>query len=386
MKMNFTQLYRALKGSQVFVLLAFAACKTTQTLEAALPKLPAVAQWQKLDTEPFPGKQDDIFFINSKIGWYGNGKGKIFKTVDGGDTWTQKLSQPGTFFRTIVFVDPQHGFAGNIGPDYFPGVSDDAPLYETQDGGETWAKATQIEGPAVKGLCAFHALKEKVINSGVLVERQLIYGAGRVGGPTFLIRSLDGGKTFKSQSLESVAAMVLDVHFFNSREGLIFAASDADTEKSHGRILRTEDGGQSWKVVYESTRGFELMWKAHFPTEKTGYATLQTYETKAPKNFVVKTVDGGRSWVEMPLTQEAGVRQFGVGFVNENEGYVGTTTGGFETRDGGKTWQRINFGKGVNRVRVVREGSKVSLFAIGLDVYRLVFDTQQSMVTPNVVQ
>jgi photosystem II stability/assembly factor-like uncharacterized protein len=386
MTMNPMRESHCFNAAAILVLMGLSACKTTQAIEAALPKLPTVAQWQKLNTEPFPGKQDDIFFIDSMTGWYGNGKGKIFKTVDGGDTWTQKLNQPGTFFRTIIFVDAQHGFAGNIGPDYFPGVTDETPLYETTDGGETWAKATQIEGPAVKGLCAFQALKEKVINSGVLVERQLIYGAGRVGGPTFLIRSLDGGKTFKSQSLDAVAAMVLDVHFFNAREGLIFAASDADVEKSHGRILRTEDGGQSWKVVYESTRGFELMWKAHFPTAQTGYATLQTYDPKAPQNFVLKTVDGGRSWVEMVLTQEAGVRQFGVGFVNENEGYVGTTTGGYETRDGGKTWQRVNFGKGVNRVRVLQEGSKVSLFAIGLDVYRLVFDTLRPVQAPTVMQ
>ena len=34
--------------------------------------------WTKLPTEPYPGKQDDIFFVNERTGWYGNGAGKVF--------------------------------------------------------------------------------------------------------------------------------------------------------------------------------------------------------------------------------------------------------------------------------------------------------------------
>src|SRR5690349_10266212 len=75
--------------------------------------------WSKLNTVAFPGKQDDIFFTNPNSGWYGNGKGLIYKTEDGGLTWKEVLKQPGTYFRAMGFVDENHGYAGNIGPDYF---------------------------------------------------------------------------------------------------------------------------------------------------------------------------------------------------------------------------------------------------------------------------
>ena len=42
--------------------------------------------WKKLATEAYRGKQDDIHFVTPLIGWYVNGSGKIFKTVDGGNT------------------------------------------------------------------------------------------------------------------------------------------------------------------------------------------------------------------------------------------------------------------------------------------------------------
>lgn len=43
--------------------------------------------WQKLNTEQYKGKQDDIYFINKNCRWYINGYGKIFHTMDGGESW-----------------------------------------------------------------------------------------------------------------------------------------------------------------------------------------------------------------------------------------------------------------------------------------------------------
>jgi hypothetical protein len=45
--------------------------------------LPADTKWQKLETVAYRGKQDDIFFLNADLGWYVNGGGKIYKTIDG---------------------------------------------------------------------------------------------------------------------------------------------------------------------------------------------------------------------------------------------------------------------------------------------------------------
>ena len=77
-----------------------------------------------------------------------NGAGKIFKTIDGGENWVEKLHKPGTYFRCITFVAENRGFAGNIGPGYFPNVSDDTVLYETRDGGETWSAVSVCRRPA----------------------------------------------------------------------------------------------------------------------------------------------------------------------------------------------------------------------------------------------
>jgi hypothetical protein len=108
--------------------------------------------WYKLNTNRYAGKQDDITFINEKEGWYVNGFGSIYHTKDGGESWEKLLEKKGTFFRCIAFIDSLTGFAGTVGTDYFPNVTDTIPLYGTIDGGKTW-NPVSYAGPYVKGLC-----------------------------------------------------------------------------------------------------------------------------------------------------------------------------------------------------------------------------------------
>jgi photosystem II stability/assembly factor-like uncharacterized protein len=335
--------------------------------------LPADAKWQKLDTVPYKGKQDDIHFVDALHGWYGNGAGKIYATEDGGKVWREQLSQPGTFFRTIGFLDQQNGFAGNIGTDYFPGVTDTRPLYRTQDGGKSWKVVESLTGEHVKGLCAIDILQSRYVNAGKLDSRKIIHAGGRVGGPATLLRSLDGGESWKVIDMTPYTAMILDVKFFDAMNGVVFGASDANVEVSHAGIIRTNDGGVTWKSVYESKRPFEITWKGSFPTQKVGFATIQSYnpDPAVTQRYVVKTSDGGRSWKEMPLVNDPKVREFGIAFYNENIGWVGASTGGYQTVNGGKTWTPSELGKAANKIRVLPTENGFVAYAIGVDVYKL---------------
>jgi photosystem II stability/assembly factor-like uncharacterized protein len=345
----------------------------------ALGALPSVSwargadpAWIKLPTEPYRGKQDDVVFVDANTGWYGNGAGKLFKTLDGGQSWTQILDRPGTFVRALGFVDTDLGFLGNIGPNYFPGVTDATPLYRTRDGGLSW-EPVAIEGPAITGICAIDVHKSSFINAGVLDHRVSIRAGGRVGGPALLATSRDAGETWTSEDLSALTAMILDVHFVDERIGFICGATDTNVEQSRALILRTGDGGQTWSRVYEGKRPFELTWKMSFPTETTGYVTVQSYnpDPAVSQRVFAKTTDGGLTWSEMPLVNDAGVREFGVGFVDENRGWIGAAPNGFETRDGGVSWSPVQMGNAVNKVRVVRDGTDVAVFAIGVELHRL---------------
>jgi len=330
----------------------------------------AGSHWQKLPTEPYKGKQDDIYFVNQDVGFYINGKGNIWRSADGGRSWQNVLKQPGTYFRAIGMVDVRHGFAGNIGTDYFPGVTDSTPLYETTDGGDHWSAVTSIPGPTMHGICAIDILHP--INGGHDESTAIIHAAGRVGGPAGLLRSLDSGKTWTNIDMTPWIAMIVDVKFFDAKHGVIFGGSDTDLSKSHAVIIATDDGGAHWKRVYESKRLGELIWKGAFPSRRVGYATIQNYDTdtKVTQRWLAKSTDGGKTWKELPLVDDKQVTEFGVGFANPDLGWVGTNKGGFETKDGGAHWDHVDIGRVVNKFRILPGGRHFTAFAIGSDVYK----------------
>jgi photosystem II stability/assembly factor-like uncharacterized protein len=330
-------------------------------------------EWKKTDAAAFRGKQDDIHFIDPDRGWYVNGSGKIYKTINGGKDWQLVFDKPGTFFRCVGFIDSLRGFAGNIGTEYFPNVSDTVPLYKTMDGGKTW-NSVAYSGPTVKGLCAIDIIKVPYINHGTLDYKHYIIAGGRVGSPAFLLRSYDNGETFRSEDLNAQCAYILDIKFLNENDGFIMAGTHKNVAKSNALILRTTNSGKTWKKVYQSNRPYEITWKASFPTSKTGYVTIQNYnpDSTLKTRYVAKTTNGGKKWKELKMVDDFGVREFGIGFINDKVGWVGTTKNGFETTDGGKTWSKQNIGNAVNKIRILKkpDGGYVG-YAIGSNVFKL---------------
>jgi photosystem II stability/assembly factor-like uncharacterized protein len=333
----------------------------------------APVAWQKLPTIPYRGKQDDIAFGSPARGWFGNGEGRLYRTDDGGDSWRQVWHRPGTFIRALGFVGDEIGILGNVGVGSFPNVTDRQPLYRTADGGASWTAVTRIVGPVPEGICGIEVQRQEYIDRGELARRAVVHAAGRVGGPAHYLRSADGGESWTSRDLGPLAAAIYDVKFPRRRTGFLAASTSRDASEMNALILRTDDEGESWRPVYRSSRPYETVWKLHFPTERIGYGSVQSYDpdTAAAQRFVVKTVDGGRTWAELPLIADHRWRSFAIGFADERLGWVGGNVGGLETRDGGASWSPVEMGRAVNKIRFVGSGAGRRAFAIGSDVYRL---------------
>lgn len=343
--------------------------KTEQTQTKPIDPL----QWNKLKTEPSNAKQDDICFIDQNTGWYCNGQGKIFHTKNGGDTWTLIHEKPGTFFRCIAFIDSLRGFVGNVGTEYFPNVSDTIPLYQTFDGGKTWSPVI-YKGPYVKGLCAIDIVKEQYVNHGNIDYKHHIYAVGRVGSPANMMVSHDAGKSFASWSMNSDCKMLFDIKMFNTKEGFVCAATNEDISISNALVLYTSDGGKTWVKTYQSPRPFEITWKTSFPSRNVGYVTIQSYnpDPSVKQQRVAKTTDGGKTWTELNLCEDASAREFGVGFIDENTGFVGTMTSGYKTTDGGLTWEKTDLGRACNKIRIYKTDlGKTYGYSIGVNIFKL---------------
>jgi photosystem II stability/assembly factor-like uncharacterized protein len=174
--------------------------------------------------------------------------------------------------------------------------------------------------------------------------------------------------------MSGVTGMILDIHFVDANTGFISGASAPEEAKAHARILKTTDGGKSWRAVFESDRAGDNNWKLTFPSARIGYATIISHS--APENqargYVVKTEDGGEHWRRLGVTSDSNWIPYGINFIDDEHGWVGGSTGGYSTSDGGKSWSAETMGLATNKIRFVqRTDGGITAFAIGKELYKL---------------
>ena len=316
--------------------------------------LKAQSSWKALPNAPTTSRHDDGFFINENLGWV-VGRGKIWKTTDGGNSWKNQFDSGTIYFRSIGFLDSLTGVAGNLGTNEFGGQTDTNLIFRTTNGGTSWNPVNNFIGPKPRGICGLN-----VINDSIIV------GVGRVRGPVYFLKSTDKGATWVTKSMSNYAADLMDIYFTSPDSGFVVGGNGAPNETSNGIILHTTDGGATWKNVFTSSQTGEWCWKINFPSKNIGYTSLQR-DTGKVVNFV-KTTDGGKTWQENFLKSNGYYVQ-GIGFINDSVGWAGgnTTYTTLETTDGGSSWHDANFGKRVNRIR--RINNSVA-YAMGETIYK----------------
>lgn len=296
-------------------------------------------KWNKVDSYPVErGRTDDLYFFDPMNGFVINSQGYVVKTENGGESWEIAHENKGTFFRCLTFKNRKEGWLGNIGTDdEYLKSRDSIPLFETVDGGATWSPV-KFNGPMPKGLCGLQKVNENVI-----------VGCGRVRGPSFFIKTTDGGKNWNSYDLNHIAGSLIAPHFFDEQHGFLIGGTTTDKIECRSLVLETHDGGMNWDTVYISKQKGEYCWKFSFPTRDIGFISIQR-NVKDGNFYHLQTTDGGKTWKEVAHADEYYYVQ-GVGFIDQETGWLGGPRGKtYETRDGGQSWlPRTDIGDGFNK-------------------------------------
>jgi photosystem II stability/assembly factor-like uncharacterized protein len=242
-----------------------------------------------------------VSFANPRDGWVVGAFGTIFRTGDGGETWTAQDSHTKDQLYDVHFVDDRRG--------WIVGLS--GLILHTADGGRTW---TRQNSGTDKHLFAVDFADAE-------------HGCA-VGDWGIIVTTADGGRTWTSRALEN-DVILNDVTLLDRSKGWIAGEL--------GTILRTDDGGETW-VRQESG------------VDKTLFAV---FFADAERGFTVGIDDGGRTWevvngsTEVRALEQVGFSQaydypslYAVSVAGDMGVAVGEIGAVFKSDDGGATWTR----------------------------------------------
>jgi photosystem II stability/assembly factor-like uncharacterized protein len=321
-------------------------------------------RWHKTNAPVASSRTDDIFFIDPDRGWAVNSNGQILKTEDGWAHWNEQLRIPKAYLRCVGFANASKGWVGTL--------TRDQRLWSTKDGGTTWTRIDNLPN-APSAICGLSVVNESVVYAS---------GTNYPNRPAGIIKTTDGGQTWAPIDMSQHASLLVDIYFADPIRGWVVGGkadvANPSRDDVKAVVLYTEDGGNHWVNTAESIAATlpkgEWGWKIFFLNDTIGFVSLENLNAGA----VLNTLDGGRTWTRHAVNdQQHNANLEGVGFVDENQGWVGgwgsaDFSGGFssETRDGGNNWANADeIGRFLNRFRFFHSPKLVG-YASGDTVYR----------------
>ena len=200
-----------------------------------------------------------IYQANPNIVWAGTGESNIrnsagvgrgvYKSLDGGKTW-EFLGLDKTETISSIQLDPTNpdiAYVGALGTNW--GYTKDRGLYKTTDGGKTWKKILYVdEKTGVGDMIMDPSNPNKLIVSMWQHRRwPWFFKSGGPGSGLYL--TVDGGDNWKKlthkDGLPDGELGKIGLAFSTNKPNIVYAMAEA--KKS--ALLRSEDGGYTWKTV-----------------------------------------------------------------------------------------------------------------------------------------
>ena len=272
-----------------------------------------------------------IDFINSTTGWVSGGN-KIFKTLDGGESWIEQISNTTDIINHIQFFDQNNGIAI---------TSQEKRLLVTNNGGSIWTvkqipAANFLEGgyfidQFTGWVCGQNEILKTTdagnswsqyniisfLRSGYFIDENTGWF---VGSPGQLLKTDDGGLSWNSQT-SNTSNHLTSIFMLNQNMGWV-AGFD-------GTILKTTNSGNEWLI--QATPTTQNLFRIKFVDESIGFAVGEN-------GIILKSTNAGNEWMEFSQNLYSDIKS-GC-FTDSSIGLIACSDGKvYKTSDAGENWE-----------------------------------------------
>jgi photosystem II stability/assembly factor-like uncharacterized protein len=260
----------------------------------------------------------------------------VYRSLNGGKTWVNMgLGKSEHIGRILVDPrDPDVVYVAAEGPLWSAGG--ERGLYKTADGGKTWTQSLKISDDTGISSAEFDPANTDTIYAAAYQRRRSV-AAFMGGGPESAIyKTEDAGKTWRKLTVGlpqgDVGKIGLAVSPIDPR--VVYATVEAGPEEKG--FYRSADRGESWEKRNPYISGGT---GPHYYQEI--FADPNRFDRVYQMDPGLRvTDDGGRTWRRVDETNKHGDNH-AMAFVKGDPGYIlnGSDGGVYETYDEGRTWR-----------------------------------------------
>lgn len=203
----------------------------------------------------------EVWIVDEFTSYIVGHRGVVLKSVDGGVTYNTTLTFPtqtsglevGTTATCVHFINANIGVVGV----YETGIG--TSVWKTIDGGDTW---TRLNGDAIVSVSTQVSLGVDSYGGGIFISDDEADIKFLVRDSIF--RSTDSGATFTEVYDFSAFAIGAGVHLTRFDSLNLWATG------SNGSVVRTTDGGTTWIIVQFDNESGQIL-SGHFYTTLDGF-------------------------------------------------------------------------------------------------------------------
>lgn len=200
-----------------------------------------------------PSAPDNVVWVGTGETWTRNsvsmGDG-IYRSGDGGLNWTKMGLEKSERIASII-VNPKNSnevYVGVLGALWSD--SEERGVYKTSDGGKTWSKILYVDATTGCADMVMDPSNPSILYASFWEFRRTAWSFNSGGNNSALYKSVDGGKTWNKihNGFPSGKLGRMGIAIAASNPKILYTVIESEQDKDKG-LYRSDDAGASWKQL-----------------------------------------------------------------------------------------------------------------------------------------